>query len=81
MPPRAVHVFAGRDVVVHVLQALSLHASNVKLDDYTKAHLTESSARIGKVLDAKMDIRSPQRFSLIFGASPDGGGQPAPSGR
>jgi hypothetical protein len=31
-------------------------ASNVKLDDYTKAHLTESAARIGKVLDARLQL-------------------------
>lgn len=36
-----------------------LLASNVKLDDYTKAHFTESAARIGKVLDAKLDLISP----------------------
>ena len=36
-----------------------LLASNVKLDDYTKAHLTQSSALIGKVLDAKLELGSP----------------------
>jgi Met-zincin len=36
-----------------------LLAGNVKLDDYTKAHFTESSAVIGKVLDAKLDLISP----------------------
>jgi hypothetical protein len=36
-----------------------LLASNVKLDDYTRAHLTESSARIGKVLEAKLDLIEP----------------------
>ncbi|HTQ37949.1 MAG TPA: zinc-dependent metalloprotease [Pirellulales bacterium] len=41
-----------------------LLASNVKLDDYTRDHLTESSARIGKVLDAHLQLR----------LSPSGGG-------
>ncbi len=36
-----------------------LLASNVKLDDYTKAHFAESSARIEKVLEAGLDLRTP----------------------
>jgi hypothetical protein len=32
---------------------------NVKLDGYSKAHFEESSARIRKVLDAKLSIRTP----------------------
>jgi Met-zincin/Domain of unknown function (DUF5117)/Domain of unknown function (DUF5118) len=36
-----------------------LLASNVKLDDYTRDHLTESAARIGKVLDARLQLSSP----------------------
>jgi hypothetical protein len=29
---------------------------DVKLDSYSRAHLEESSARIGKVVDAKMSV-------------------------
>jgi hypothetical protein len=47
-----------------------LVASDVKLDDYSKAHLTESSARIGKVLDSHLQIeyRAPS-FSGFSGRS------------
>ncbi len=37
----------------------SLLKGKVKLDSYTRAHLHESSSRIGKVLDAKLELRSP----------------------
>jgi hypothetical protein len=33
--------------------------SNVKLDNYTRAHLMESSSRIQKVLEAKLTLRNP----------------------
>jgi hypothetical protein len=36
-----------------------LLASNAKLDDYTKSHLTESSARIGKILDSHVELIDP----------------------
>ncbi len=55
-----------------------LLASNVKLDDYSKAHLTESSARIAKVLDAKMDLRLPQRGLLLFDQRYSGAGEVKP---
>lgn len=47
-----------------------LVASDVKLDDYSKAHLTESSARIGKVLDShlQLEYRAPS-FSGFSGRS------------
>ncbi|MCC7086599.1 MAG: zinc-dependent metalloprotease [Pirellulales bacterium] len=41
-----------------------LLASDVKLDDYSKAHLTETAARIGKVLDSHLEI---QISSTSFG--------------
>ena len=31
----------------------------VKLDSYSRAHLQETSARIGKVLEAKLELRAP----------------------
>ncbi|HZZ29424.1 MAG TPA: zinc-dependent metalloprotease [Pirellulales bacterium] len=43
-----------------------LLASNVKLDDYSRDHLTESSARIGKVLDAHLQLRMPGSGGGIF---------------
>jgi hypothetical protein len=43
-----------------------LLASNVKLDDYTRDHLTESSARITKVLDAHLQLRTPTAGSGSF---------------
>ncbi len=50
-----------------------LLASNVKLDDYTRDHLTESSARIGKVLDARLQLHMPGSggglFELLYGGS------------
>ncbi len=50
-----------------------LLASNVKLDDYTRDHLTESSARIGKVLDAHLQLRMPGSggglYELLLGGS------------
>jgi hypothetical protein len=36
-----------------------LKKGDVKLDTYSSAHLTESSARIRKVLDAKISLHSP----------------------
>jgi hypothetical protein len=39
-------------------------ASDVKLDDYSKAHLTETAARIGKVLDSHLQL---QLSSSSFG--------------
>ncbi|MDZ4818662.1 MAG: zinc-dependent metalloprotease [Planctomycetota bacterium] len=36
-----------------------LTAGNVKLDTYTKAHLAESSSRIGKVVEAKLNLSQP----------------------
>ena len=46
------------------LKALSerinkLLTSGVKLDDYTRDHLQETSARIAKVLDARMQLKTP----------------------
>ena len=55
-----------------------LLASNVKLDDYSKAHMTESSARIAKVLDAKMDLRLPTRSVLLFEQRYSGTGEEKP---
>jgi hypothetical protein len=50
-----------------------LLASNVKLDDYTRGHLTESSARITKVLDAHLQLRMPTSgggfFEMRYGGS------------
>ncbi len=37
----------------------TLLKGNVKLDSYTRAHLQESSARIGKVLEAQLTLSSP----------------------
>lgn len=37
----------------------TLLASKAKLDSYSRAHLEESSARISKVLDAKLSLASP----------------------
>ena len=37
----------------------SLLKGNLKLDSYTRAHLQESSSRIGKVLDARLELPSP----------------------
>jgi hypothetical protein len=36
-----------------------LLAGNANLDTYTKAHLQESSNRIGKVLDARLTLARP----------------------
>ena len=36
-----------------------LLASKVKLDAYSSAHLRESSARVQKVLEAKLSLSSP----------------------
>ena len=36
-----------------------LLADKVKLDDYTRDHLTETSNRIAKVLEAHLQLRAP----------------------
>jgi hypothetical protein len=36
-----------------------LLAGNAKFDDYTRDHLQETSARIAKVLDARLTLKAP----------------------
>jgi hypothetical protein len=50
----------------------------VKLDDYSRGHLTESSARIGKVLDAHLQLRAPTASGGMFELRYGGDGQPTP---
>ena len=34
-------------------------AGKARLDTYTRAHLEETAARIGKILDARLQLRTP----------------------